>query len=145
MHDVFHLGVKALVSNESGKILLLRTSITNHKKTSNWNGQTYWNLPGGRMARGESITDSLLRELKEETGMDEVLIGEQFYSVVSNFRIPVNDSDVGLLLMIYKCTTKGTAVITLSPEHDDYRWVPVNEVKELLSYKYPRECLDKIL
>ncbi len=57
----------AIIRNEEGKILLHRRSDNNT-----------WALPSGAMEIGESISDTLKREAKEETGLDvepERLIG----------------------------------------------------------------------
>lgn len=53
----------AIVVNDEGKILL-------HKRSDNH----LWSLPGGAMDLGESIEETIIREVKEETGLDvEVL------------------------------------------------------------------------
>jgi len=52
------LGVTAIVTNETGEILLVRHS---YRKG--------WFLPGGGVQRGESIEQSLARELYEEVGI----------------------------------------------------------------------------
>ncbi|RAL26724.1 NUDIX domain-containing protein [Thermoflavimicrobium daqui] len=53
----------AVVTNSKGQILL-------HKRSDN----QLWSLPGGTMELGETIQETIIREVKEETGFDvEVL------------------------------------------------------------------------
>jgi ADP-ribose pyrophosphatase YjhB (NUDIX family) len=52
------LGVRALVANADGEILLVRHSYVNG-----------WHLPGGGVERGETLRAALTRELKEEGGV----------------------------------------------------------------------------
>lgn len=49
----------AVVLNKEGKILL-------HKRSDNH----LWSLPGGAMELGESIKETVIREVKEETGFN---------------------------------------------------------------------------
>lgn len=49
----------AIVTDPQGRILLHRRSDNN-----------LWALPGGAMQLGESISEALIREVKEETGLD---------------------------------------------------------------------------
>lgn len=49
----------AIVVNEAGSILL-------HRRTDN----DLWALPGGVMEFGESISETVVREVREETGLD---------------------------------------------------------------------------
>jgi ADP-ribose pyrophosphatase YjhB (NUDIX family) len=64
MHSWFRLtrsmtiGVRALVIDEQGRILLIRPRYT-----------PGWILPGGGLERGETALDAVARELKEETGV----------------------------------------------------------------------------
>jgi ADP-ribose pyrophosphatase YjhB (NUDIX family) len=51
--------VSAVLVNEEGKILLHRRSDNNT-----------WSLPGGTMEIGESITEAVKREVREETNLD---------------------------------------------------------------------------
>jgi ADP-ribose pyrophosphatase YjhB (NUDIX family) len=57
------LGVKALLTNPSGEILLVQTSY-----------ETYWALPGGGVDKYEHPADAIVRELREETRLDSSLI-----------------------------------------------------------------------
>ncbi len=57
----------AVVTNDEGKILLQRRS-----------DNDLWALPGGAMEVGEAIKETVVREVKEETGLDvqpEYVIG----------------------------------------------------------------------
>ena len=57
----------AIVTNDEGKILL-------HRRSDN----DLWAVPGGAMDIGESIGETVVREVKEETGLDvkpEYIIG----------------------------------------------------------------------
>ncbi len=83
------LCVGAVVVRESS-ILLIRRG---HPP-----GEGRWSVPGGRVQRGESLTDAVRRELREETGLDgEVgealgwteLIGRRRHFVVVDYRVTV--------------------------------------------------------
>ncbi|WP_295635450.1 NUDIX domain-containing protein [Novosphingobium sp.] len=52
-------GVKLLVENAAGEVLLVRNAYGKH-----WQ----WVLPGGGVGRRESTVDAAVRELREETG-----------------------------------------------------------------------------
>ncbi len=52
--------VGAYIENKEGKILLARSA--------KWNGM--WTPPGGHIEYGEKIEDAVLREVKEETGLE---------------------------------------------------------------------------
>jgi len=56
--------VAALIENTEGEILML-----SHKKH-----RDVWNLPGGKVENGEPPRNTLLREVKEELGVDIEII-----------------------------------------------------------------------
>src|SRR5665213_3156223 len=97
--DLFHLGIKALIQNSEGKILLLQVNLAKLKGTK----KAYWDIPGGRIQKGESVELTLQRELAEETGISKIRKVSPFSMVLSNIRIPVGKSDVGLILATYLC------------------------------------------
>jgi ADP-ribose pyrophosphatase YjhB (NUDIX family) len=66
------LGVRALVRDENGRILLIRHSYA-----------PGWLLPGGGVERGETAEAAVIRELREETGV--VAIGRpQLFGLYCN-------------------------------------------------------------
>lgn len=54
---------------EDGRLLLVRERLRE---------RSHWNLPGGRLEVGESLEAALVREMREETGLD-VDVGELLY------------------------------------------------------------------
>ena len=57
-------GGSAIVEDDRGRILLQRRADSGN-----------WSLPGGVMEIGESIGDAVVREVREETGLDVELTG----------------------------------------------------------------------
>lgn len=106
--------------------------------------EPYWDLPGGRIKRGDTIEQTLLREVEEETGIKELENIKEAGIVLSNIRIPVGDSDVGLILGIYDCQIRENTAVKISEEHTSYNWYSQIEASELLKVKYPKVFTDKI-
>lgn len=134
LEKLFQVGVKALIENDEGKVLLLDSGdghLKNHKR--------HWDIPGGRIKEGHSISDTLQREIKEETGVKEIKTPKFFTAVISNLELPHNGKMIGLALMIYKTKIPGDSKIILSEEHASYKWVSPEEAAERLAYKYPSE------
>jgi 8-oxo-dGTP pyrophosphatase MutT (NUDIX family) len=140
--DVFHLGIKALIQNTEAKILILKVNI---KGLKGFSGEAYWDIPGGRVKLGDSVEETLKREIEEETGITKVEVMEKIDMVLSNnIRIPnPQGGTFGLILAVYKCKTKSTEV-KVSEEHVDYKWANPQEAAKLLEIKYPKEFTEKI-
>jgi len=51
----------------------------------------YWALPGGRMDLGESIEQTIIREVKEETGLDVVIVDKIGEYVEKGVKDDIND------------------------------------------------------
>lgn len=82
MIDKIFTATKAFISYE-GKILILRESPQYQDGTNSGR----YDVPGGRIVPGQRWDESLLREIKEETGL-EVRIGRPFH--VDEWRPQVN-------------------------------------------------------
>ncbi len=70
MHNdsLYRVSFKCLIQDEQGRVLAVKER-----------GRSSWDLPGGGIEHGETIKDSIRRELKEETGYE----GGFAYSVLT--------------------------------------------------------------
>lgn len=118
--QTFTIGVFALIKDEQNRVLLaLRTD-------RNW-----WNLPGGSLEAGEAPWEGVVREVREETGLDVVV--QRLLGVYS--KIDKND-----LVLSFECQVLG-GELTLNEEAADLKYFAVNELPEKL-YRNHRERIE---
>jgi 8-oxo-dGTP pyrophosphatase MutT (NUDIX family) len=135
--DIFQLGIKGLIRNTDGKILLLQVNPAQLKGDKHG---TYWDLPGGRVQKDQTVQETLRREVSEETGIQTITDIKELGMVLSNLRIPVAMSDhqsTGLILGVFQCSVPEDSSIVISEEHGAYGWFSPAETAELLKVKYP--------
>ncbi|MCB1108085.1 MAG: NUDIX domain-containing protein [Chlamydiia bacterium] len=135
--DCFHLGVKALIRNREGKILLLQGQSASSR--------TFWDIPGGRLKRGETMLDALQRELEEEVGLKGISVLIPLNMHLTNVRIPSHGNDVGLILSIYRCDLDYDFTPKLSYEHIHFDWFNVVDAVQLLKPRYPASIISDVI
>lgn len=108
--------VGAVIADSLGRLLLIQRG---HEP-----GAGLWSLPGGRVESGETDVAALVREIREECGLD-VIPGE----LAGRVRRPAGDGAV-FDIRDYRATVTGGS---LSPGDDaaDARWVPAAELADL--------------
>jgi len=117
------LTIKAVVLNKNNEVLILKRA-----KNDLFNSGKY-DLPGGHIEENESLKDSIIREIKEETGLDAV-----FGEIIDVVEFPKNSplfkkEKRGIRCICYVSSDK----VKLSSEHSKYEWVPINKVAEKFS------------
>ncbi|HKU18174.1 MAG TPA: NUDIX domain-containing protein [Candidatus Saccharimonadales bacterium] len=142
MEDVFHLGIKGLITNQKGEVLLLQANPAEIHGAND--GKTYWDLPGGRIKRGESVEATLAREIAEETGITQLTRIKPLGMTLSNLRLHVHghSDTVGLVLAVYECDVPKGSEVQLSHEHIGYEWVSKQRAAKLLRTKFSKEFCD---
>jgi 8-oxo-dGTP diphosphatase len=84
-------------------------------------------LPGGFVKMDESLDDAARRELREETGIDDVYI-EQLYT----FGAPNRDPRTRVVTVAYIALIDGSRVrLQASTDADDAAWFPVKKLPAL--------------
>lgn len=113
------VGVKVLLKNPDGKYLLMRRS----KYESVF--QDKWDIPGGRIDAGSSLSENLAREVFEETGL--TMTSEPRIIGAQDIFIPQKERHV--VRITYVGTAEGEP--RLSEEHTEHTWVTLAELKAL--------------
>ena len=103
-----------------------------------------WSLPKGTPDEGETLEQTALREVREETGLEaeiEAPIGNVNYWFVS----PDNRSHFNKTVYFYLMAYKGGCTDRHDPEFDEVRWLPSKEAVKSLIYANEARVLQMAL
>ena len=89
-------------------------------------GAGTWEFPGGKIEFGESPENALIREAKEETGLD-ISINKLLYAATFMTN-PLRQ----VIILAYQCSALHDK-IELSFEHSDYLWACKKQLEEKLA------------
>lgn len=108
--------------NFDGKILILKES-SKYKDGANTG---FYDVVGGRVKPGQRFDESLLREIKEETGLT-AKIGRPFF--VNEWRPIVREEQWQIIGTFFECFVQTDQVI-LSEDHEEYIWIDPKDYKK---------------
>ena len=99
-----------------GKFLMLYRAA--HKKVG-----SKWGLPAGKVDTGETLHQAMVREIKEETGIEVAEADVQFSD--SQY---VRNEGHDFVFHVFSCQLDAQPNVTLNPnEHQRYQWVTPSE------------------
>jgi 8-oxo-dGTP pyrophosphatase MutT (NUDIX family) len=104
--DTFRLSAHAVILNSVGQVLQLHAAYGEHR----------WGLPGGALEPGETIHQALVRECREELGVEVCVLylsGVYHHTAVQSHAF------------IFRCELPPAAELELSDEHSEYDWFDV--------------------
>ncbi len=137
-HETFYVSVGAAIYDPATKNFLVL-------KDANENGDYYknfgpWELPGGRIHKGELALEALEREIREETSLNEF----EVYGVVDAGLSPKPYGTVGGFLVTY-LVFYGGGEIKVSEEHSEYQWMSQEEIENSKEFKdWFKERIQKV-
>ena len=114
------IGVGAVIMRNDQVLLVKRGSEP---------GKNQWSVPGGLVELGETVHDTVVREVKEETSLDVEVHG--LIDVVDNI---VHDEEGRLrfhfVILDFFALRKG-GKLQAGSDVREVKWVPLSQVKEL--------------
>ena len=117
MDRPYGLTVRGIIKNDNDEILIVKR----HPKSRT--DPEMWELPGGKVEKGEDFDVALVREIKEETALD-AKIGD-FCEAVQNDYMHKRTVQI----MMYLEDIKGE--VEISDEHTDWMWANMDTLKTL--------------
>lgn len=113
----FVLSPRLILFDQQGHILVLRRSASSKTNPGKWE------IPGGKIEPGESFDDALKREITEETGFSVII-----HTAAGTAMQETEEARIVHLVMIGSILSGG---LSISREHDEYRWAGVSEIAAL--------------
>jgi len=101
----------------------------------------HWGFVKGNKEKGETPKETIMRELKEETGITDAQIIQNFeHEYEYYYKLKGDSIHKFVKCLLIKSKTKE---VQLSYEHVDYAWLTFEEALERLSHKNTRKILKK--
>lgn len=120
--DFIGVGAGALIVNQENEVLLLKRG----RKSRNNVG--FWSQPGGRVDFGEKIEAAIIREVREETGIEITLL--RYLCYTDEFLKKENQHWVAISFLAK--ISKGSPKIMEKGKHDDIRWFNLKKLPKKL-------------
>ena len=125
----YGLTVRGVIKNDDGEILIVKR----HPKSKT--DPEMWELPGGKVEKGEHFADALVREIKEETSLD-VNVGDFCEAVQNDY-----SHKRTVQLMMYLDDVEGS--VEISDEHTEFMWASIEKIKTLKLSTSFKKVLEK--
>lgn len=101
-----------------------------------------WVLPKGTPGEGETLEETALREVREETGLDVRIlapIGEMTYSFAAT------GERINKVVHFFLMEQTGGDPSLHDAEYDEVRWVTVSEARRMLTFDTYRDVLERAM
>ena len=124
-------GAVLFSKTDSGKIFLLLNYPSGH-----------WDFVKGNIEEGETLKQTVLREIREETGIADVEFIDGFEDKIE-YHYQRNGDLVHKEVVFFLAKTK-TVDVKISHEHLGFAWLSFDDTLKKLTYKNAKNIMDKI-
>lgn len=105
--------------------------------------QGHWGFPKGHKEEEETLWETAVRELDEETGLSDLeKFPDFFYEIEYEFQ---QDDRLIHKFVVFFAARVNTREVTLSHEHQDYEWLEPEEARERITYQNEINTLERWL
>ena len=125
-----YIVAKVFLENADGSILVLRRSETAPRRALDWD------LPGGWVESHEDPLTAAIRELEEEAGV-------RLHSLSETLKT-VDERDDEIIIRHYFIGITEHPEITLSYEHDRFKWVSKDDFAKTMLYEPHVKAFSKV-
>jgi len=101
----------------------------------------HWDFPKGHIEAGEKPLDAMLREVKEETGLDVEPVYGFSEKIEYTFKAAYDGGRLKHKTVDFFLASAKTKRVTLSHEHMAFKWLPYSQVSRLVTYENSRKVL----
>lgn len=101
----------------------------------------HWDFVKGNVEPNESEQETVLRELREETGLTDAKFIEEFKERIEYF-YRRQGSTIHKKVVFFLIETK-TETVKISYEHVGYKWLDYQKAMEKLTFKNAKDVLQK--
>jgi len=107
--------VRLIIPNTEGKVLILKRHNSEYAA-----GQ--WCLPGGKVDYGDTVEETVVKELLEETVLTCTSMNFLFFQN----SLPLTEGKMHCINLYFECTAEGE--IALNEESSEYAWIGPSEL-----------------
>ncbi|MEK6967131.1 MAG: NUDIX domain-containing protein [Nanoarchaeota archaeon] len=101
----------------------------------------HWDFPKGHVEEKEAEPDTIKREVREETGIDDIELVPNFKEKIQYY-YKLKEELMHKEVVFYLAKTE-TEQVKISFEHIGYIWLPYDKAMEKLTFKNAKEILEK--
>ena len=115
----------------SGKVYLLLNYPSGH-----------WDFVKGNIEEGETLKETVIREVREETGITDVSFVDDFQDKVEYHY--QRDGELVHKEVVFFLAKTNTNDVKISHEHQGFTWLRYNDALKKLTYKNAQNVMKKI-
>lgn len=111
------VSVRLIIKNSEGKVLILQRPENSH-------GEGGWCLPGGKVDFGDTVEETVAKELREETTLECTSARFLFYQD----SLPNEESEMHIVNLYFECEARGS--VQLNEESAASAWIDANRFQD---------------